>query len=245
MAGIPKLIIPSGVAPVSDTDFLYKPESHVAMAQVVARVQPNPPPVMEIANLLLQVAPHWLLELGGRNIAKRAVAELKAFKSEVAEVTDRLADLPKKAEKAISIAMLWNNESASTIYDATDATGPLYSGQTLTEQIEKVWVRLKRLHDAIPPDLDATPSGPGRRTETHIDELLNALKCVWQHQTNLQPDIPRHHGEPDEFVGDFLDFAWEAVVLARKFPNSDKFRLPSSKNALGERLARGNRTNPP
>jgi hypothetical protein len=45
-----------------------------------------------------------------------------------------------------------------------------------------------------------------------------------------------------EFVGDFLDFAWAAVELGRKLPNSEKLRLPHNKNALGERLARKNRT---
>jgi hypothetical protein len=67
------------------------------------------------------------------------------------------------------------------------------------------------------------------------------LKTVWKQQTNSPPDIPRHQGITEEFVGDFLDFAWAAVELARKLPTSEKLGLPHSKNALGERLARKNR----
>ena len=113
---------------------------------------------------------------------------------------------------------------------------------TLAQEIETLWIRLKRLHDVIPTDLDAAPSKSGRTTETHLDEFLRVLKTVWKQQTNSPPDIPRHNGITEEFVGDFLDFAWAAVELARKLPNSKKLRLSQSKNALGERLARKNRT---
>jgi hypothetical protein len=207
------------------------------MAKVVARVVPNHPSEMEIANLLMQVVPHCFLELAGRNIAKRASSELKEFKVELADLCDRLPDLPRKAEAAFGIAVLWNNQIASAIFDVA---GLPYG--TLAQEIETLRLRLKRLHDVIPPDLDAAPSKPGRTAETHIDEFLKVLKTVWEQQTNLPPDIPRHYGITEEFVGDFLDFAWAAVELARKLPTSKKLGLPPSKHALGERLASKNRT---
>jgi hypothetical protein len=241
MTTIPKLIIPSGVLPPANvTAFLYEPQSYVPMAEVVARVVPNNKPVMDIANLLLQIVPHCFLELAGRNLAKRASSQLKEFKAELADLSDRLFDLPGKAEAAISIAMLWNNQIACAMLDVAE----LPYG-TLAPEIERLWIRLKRLHDVIPPDLDAAPSKPGRTAETHIDEFLKVLKTVWKQQTNSPPDIPRHYGHTEEFVGDFLDFAWAAIELAGKYPNSEKLRLPHSKNALGERLARKNRTKIP
>jgi hypothetical protein len=206
------------------------------MAEVVARVVLNHPPVLEIANLLLQVVSHCFLELAGRNIAKRASSQLKEFKAELANLSDRLPDLPRKAEAAIGIATLWNNQIAIAIWDVVE---PPFG--TFEQEIETLLVRLKRLHDVIPPDLDAAPSKPGRTAETHLDEFLKVLKTVWKQQTNSPPDIPRHQGITEEFVGDFLDFAWAAVELARKLPTSEKLGLPHSKNALGERLARKNR----
>jgi hypothetical protein len=206
------------------------------MAKVVARVVSNHPPVIEIASLLLQVVPHCFLELAGRNIAKRASSQLKEFKAELADLSDRLPDLPGKAWAAINIAMLWNNQIASAIYNVAE---PPYG--TLAQVIETLWILLKRLHDVIPSDLDTAPSKPGRAAQTHVDEFLKVLKTVWKQQTNLPPDIPRHRGITEEFVGDFLDFAWAAVELARKLPDSKKLGLPLSKNALGERLARKNR----
>jgi hypothetical protein len=240
MTTTPKLIIPNGVLLANDTAFLYEPLSYVPMAKVVARVVPNHPPLMEIANLLQQVVPHCFLELAGRNIAKRASSELKAFKAELANLSDRLADLPRKAKAAIGIAMAWNNEIASAlILVAEPLAEPPYGA--LAQEIEMLRITLKRLHDVIQPDLDAAPSKPRRTAETHIDEFLKVLKTVWEQQTNSPPDSPRHHGITDEFVGDFLDFAWAAVELARKLPNSEKLWLPHSKNALGKRLAGKNR----
>src|SRR5215831_4370086 len=107
MTTIPKLTIPSGVVPANVTAF-NEPLSYVPMAKVVASVVPDPAPVMEIANLLLQVVPHCFLELAGRNIAKRASSALKEFKAELADLSDRLPDLQRKYEAAIGIAMLWN-----------------------------------------------------------------------------------------------------------------------------------------
>jgi hypothetical protein len=133
--------------------------------------------------------------------------------------------------------MAWNNEIACAIIYATE---PPYGA--LAQEIETLRITLKRLQDAIPPDLDAAPSKSGRIAETHLDEFLKVLKTVWKQQTNSPPDIPRHNGIREEFVGDFLDFAWAAVELARKLPNSKKLGLPQSRNALGERLARKNRT---
>lgn len=212
------------------------------MAEVVARVLPNPPP-LEIANLLLQVAPQCFFELGGRDIAKRAASELKELKAEAANLADRLAAFPKRAEAAISVAMLWNHQISSPMYDITE---PLNGGQPLVQEIEKLWIRLRQFHDAIPPDVETVSiSKPGRTPETQIDEFLEALKSVWKKQTNLEPDTPRHRGFTDKFAGDFLDFAWAAVTLARQFPNSDKLGLPNSPNALGERLARKKRARSP
>ena len=239
MTTIPKLIIPSGVLPANVTA-LHEPQSYVPMAEVVARVVPDHPPIMEIANLLRRVVPHCFFELAGRNIAKRASSQLKEFKAELADLADRLPDLPRKAEAAFDIATLWNNQIACAIWDAAE----LPYG-TLAQEIETLWIRLKRLHDIIPLDLDAAPSKLGRTAETHLDEFLKVLKTVWKQQTNSPPDIPRHQGFTEEFVGDFLDFAWAAVELARKLPNSKKLGLPHSKNALGERLARKNRTKSP
>ena len=236
MTPIPKLIIPSWVQPANDTAFLYEPRSYEPMAEVVHRVSPNHPPVMEIANLLLQVVPHSFIELAGRNLAKHRSSELKEFKAELAGLCNRLPELPGKAEAAISIAMLSNNQIFGPIFDVAK---PPYG--TFAQEIETLWIRLKRLHDAILPDLDAAPSTPGRPAETHLDEFLKVLKTVWKQQTNSPPDMPRHHGTTEEFVGDFLDFAWAAVELARKLATSEKLGLPQSKNALGERLARKNR----
>jgi hypothetical protein len=204
------------------------------MAKVVARVVPNPPPVLEIANLLVPVMPHCFLELAGGNIAKRASSQLIEFKAELADLSDRLPDLPRKAAAAIDIAMLWNSQIAVAIFNVAEAPYANFA-----REIETLCTRLKRLHDAIPVDFD-TPSKPGRTAETHLDEFLNVLKTLWGQQTNSPPDIPRHHGVTEEFVGDFLDFAWAAVELARKLPNSEKLRLPHSKSALGKRLARKN-----
>jgi hypothetical protein len=235
MTTIPKLIIPSWVQPENDTSFLYEPLSYVPMAEVVARVAPNHAPVMDIAGILQQVVPHCFFELAGRNLAKRASSELKAFKAELADFCDRLPDLPTRAAAAFGIATLWNREIAGAIFDAAaPASG------TLEREIETLWIRLKRLHDAIPPDLDAAPSKPGRTPEKHLDEFLEVLKAVWKQQTALPADTPRHHGTTEAFVGDFLDFAWAAVELARKLPTSEKLGLPNSKNALGERLVSKN-----
>src|SRR5262245_4538685 len=134
MTTIPKLIIPSGVLPTANvTAFLYEPQSYVPMAKVVARVVPNHPPITEIANLLLQVVPpHCFPELAGRNIAKRASSELKEFKAELADLSDRLADLPRKAEAALSIAMLCNNQIAGAMWDVAE----LPYG-TLAQEIER------------------------------------------------------------------------------------------------------------
>lgn len=233
-----KLIIPSSscVLPPDVTASLYEPLSYVPMAEVVARVVPNHPPIMEIASLLLQgVCPHCFLELAGRDLAKRASAQLKEFKTELADLSDRLPDLRIKAEAAFGIAALWDHQIAYAIWDRAE----LPYG-TFAHEIETLWIRLKRLHDVI-PNLDAAPSKPGRTAETHLDEFLEVLKKVWKLQTSSAPDIPRHHAITEEFVGDFLDFAWAAVELARRLPNSEKLRLPHSKNALGERLARKNR----
>jgi hypothetical protein len=192
---------------------------------------------METANILLQVMPHCFVELAGRSIAKRAGSELKRFKAELADLCDRLPKLPEKADAAFSIATLWNNQIAGTIFGI--AKPPF--GKTFEQELETLWIWLKRLHDSIPPDLDAAHSKPGRTAEMHFDGFLKVLKTVWNQQTNSPPDIPRHHGITEEFVGDFLDFAWSAVELARKLPSSEKLGLPQSKNALGERLARKNR----
>jgi hypothetical protein len=173
MTTIPKLIIPSGVLPGNVTAFLYEPLSYVPMAKVVASVVPKNPPEMDIANLLVQVVPHCFLELAGRNLAKRASSELKEFKVELADLSDRLFDLPRKAEAAFGIAALWNNQIACAIWD----TAELPYG-TFAQEIEKLWVRLKRLHDAIPPDLDAAPSKPGRTAETRYPATLRHYRGV-------------------------------------------------------------------
>src|SRR5262249_9297413 len=122
MTTIPKrmILISSRVLPEGVAAFLLETQSYVPMAKVVARVVPNHPPVMDIANLLLQIAPHCFLELAGRNIAKRASSQLKEFKTELADLSDRLPGLPRKADDAFSHAMLWNSEIACAIFDAAE-----------------------------------------------------------------------------------------------------------------------------
>jgi hypothetical protein len=211
---------------------LYEVGSYLAMAKVVVRALGDPPQEMEIAHLLSQMVPRAFLELTGRNIAKEADSKLKKFKADVADMAARLTDLKQRAS---SVAGLWDHR-ISAIYDILALDG----GQTLPQEIDSLRLRLMRLHDAI------QPIPPKRRKpERQIDEFLKVLRNIWKLLTDLEADVPRHHRDPDEFGGDFLDFAWAAVALARKFPNSDKLGLPVSKNALGKRLASKKRAKPP
>jgi hypothetical protein len=204
------------------------------MAEAVARALPNPPQIMEVANQLLTAMPQCFLELAGRNIARRSASQLEELRTEAFRLDDRLDAFQKCAEKALGSAALWNAQIADRLYEITD---PLW-GKTLAQEIERLRTRLTQIRDAIPQNGGtATASKRGRKAETHINEFLSVLKDIWKQLTNLHPAPPRHRGISGEFVGDFLDFAWAAVELARKFPNHSELGLPHSRKALGKRLA--------
>jgi hypothetical protein len=213
------------------TALLSEPDAFVPMAEVVARVMSDHPPVTEIANRLVIAAPQCFLELAGRDIVRGAASALTALKEEAGELADRLAAFPRAAEAVIGTAALWNADVSAGLYEITN---PLFGGPTLKQEVELLWTRLVRLCDAIPP---ATTAKPGRKTEAQINRFLDALARIWEELTGLPPDRPRHYGITEEFLGDFLDFSWAAVELGRKLPKGGELGLPIRKNALGERLA--------